>query len=214
MTILYSLTASNIAAISSSSDSSVQNEKKSITLAALPSNSSLDQGSASKRPRMSFLASRAPIPSAAALAAVPTANLDADDPWEEDYDEDEVATAPKKPTLEGEEDDDATDDEEEDEEALLMELAKIKRERAEEIAKQAAERRAAEETIRIDNILRGNPLLTRNDNPTEFKVKRRWDDDVVFKNCARGEIDHAKRGFINDTLRSEFHKKFMKKYIH
>lgn len=48
---------------------------------------------------------------------------------------------------------------------------------------------------------------------TEFKVKRRWDDDVVFKNCARGEVDHTKRGFVNDTLRSEFHKKFMKKYI-
>lgn len=47
----------------------------------------------------------------------------------------------------------------------------------------------------------------------EFKVKRRWDDDVVFKNCARGEVDHVKRGFVNDTLRSEFHKKFMKKYI-
>lgn len=42
----------------------------------------------------------------------------------------------------------------------------------------------------------------------------RWDDDVVFKNCAKG-IDEAKREkrFVNDTLRSEFHKKFMEKYI-
>ena len=41
----------------------------------------------------------------------------------------------------------------------------------------------------------------------------RWDDDVVFKNCARGEVDKKERRFINDTLRSDFHKKFMEKYI-
>lgn len=39
----------------------------------------------------------------------------------------------------------------------------------------------------------------------------RWDDDVVFKNCARGEDNN--KGYINDTLRSEFHKKFMEKYV-
>ncbi|XP_067842466.1 protein CWC15 homolog [Heptranchias perlo] len=46
------------------------------------------------------------------------------------------------------------------------------------------------------------------------KIKKRWDDDVVFKNCAKG-IDESKRDkrFVNDTLRSEFHKKFMEKYI-
>ena len=41
----------------------------------------------------------------------------------------------------------------------------------------------------------------------------RWDDDVVFKNCARGESDNKDKKFINDTLRSEFHKKFMEKYV-
>jgi len=41
----------------------------------------------------------------------------------------------------------------------------------------------------------------------------RWDDDVVFKNCARGDVDKKERRFINDTLRSDFHKKFMEKYI-
>ena len=41
----------------------------------------------------------------------------------------------------------------------------------------------------------------------------RWDDDVVFKNCARGEIDKSKQHFVNDTLRSEFHRKFMEKYV-
>lgn len=42
----------------------------------------------------------------------------------------------------------------------------------------------------------------------------RWDDDVVFKNCAKGVDDQKKdKRFVNDTLRSEFHKKFMEKYI-
>jgi len=66
----------------------------------------------------------------------------------------------------------------------------------------------------MENILSGNPLLTgKGSTATDFKVKRRWDDDVVFKNCARGEPDKSKPQFINDTLRSEFHKKFMDKYI-
>lgn len=45
------------------------------------------------------------------------------------------------------------------------------------------------------------------------QVKRRWDDDVVFKNCARSEPDKKKEQFINDSLRSEFHRKFMEKYV-
>ena len=76
---------------------------------------------------------------------------------------------------------------------------------------QEAERKAQEERIRTENILSGNPLL--NSKPAEFKVKRRWDDDVVFKNCAIEEPDRKEKPFINDTLRSSFHKKFMEKYV-
>nr|VZI12957.1 unnamed protein product [Spirometra erinaceieuropaei] len=180
-------------------------EKRAIADSASRS-SAADGASTSKRPR--------PELSAAAIASVSTANLDADDPWEEDYTED--ATDSKAVDLDKDEDDredEDDEDEDEDEEALLAELAKIKRERAEEAARLAAERKAMEETIRMENILKGNPLLNVAKTPAEFKVKRRWDDDVVFKNCARGEVDHTKRGFVNDTLRSEFHKKFMRKYI-
>lgn len=49
------------------------------------------------------------------------------------------------------------------------------------------------------------------DEPT-FQVKRRWDDDVVFKNQARTEPKRQKR-FINDTVRSDFHKRFLDRYI-
>uniref|UniRef100_A0A1I8G698 Protein CWC15 homolog n=1 Tax=Macrostomum lignano TaxID=282301 RepID=A0A1I8G698_9PLAT len=93
----------------------------------------------------------------------------------------------------------------------------------EDEAAEEAERQADEERIRTENILKGNPLLNKSKQGAsssgsgggDFKVKRRWNDDVVFKNCARDDDEGRQRpaSFINDTLRSEFHKKFMDKYI-
>ena len=40
----------------------------------------------------------------------------------------------------------------------------------------------------------------------------RWYDDVVFKNQAKDEPQRKKR-FINDTIRNDFHRKFLSKYI-
>ena len=120
----------------------------------------------------------------------------------------------------GANDDDEDDDDDDDTEALMAELNRIKQERAAEAARLEAERKAREEKIRVENILKGNPLLnpsassSKSSEPVDFKVKRRWDDDVVFKNCAKGDVsNNKKRDFINDTLRSEFHKKFMDRYI-
>jgi hypothetical protein len=88
----------------------------------------------------------------------------------------------------------------------MRELEKIKKERAEAKAKEEAERNAEEEEQREIDVSRGNPLL----NSRDFAMKRRWDDDVVFKNQARGTEDrNKKKEFINDMLRSDFHKKFM-----
>ncbi|KRY39274.1 Protein CWC15 -like protein A [Trichinella spiralis] len=113
-----------------------------------------------------------------------------------------------------EEDDDSNDSDEDDETAQLMaELERIKKEREAERKEEEAKRKAEEERVRVENILRGNPLLTS--NKQDFRVQRRWDDDVVFKNCAKG-IDEKRKNqpaFINDALRSEFHRKFMEKYI-
>ncbi|VDM65371.1 unnamed protein product [Strongylus vulgaris] len=117
--------------------------------------------------------------------------------------------------------DSSDDDSDEDDTAALMaELERIKKERAAEKAAKEEEERKQEEKIRMENILAGNPLLNLNEpvsstaNGSDFKVKRRWDDDVVFKNCAKG-IDERKKEstFINDAIRSEFHRKFMDKYI-
>lgn len=43
-----------------------------------------------------------------------------------------------------------------------------------------------------------NPLLQRGE--PGFSLKRRWDDDVVFKNQSRDEPKPQKK-FINDTIR-------------
>ncbi|CAG9803174.1 unnamed protein product [Chironomus riparius] len=120
-------------------------------------------------------------------------NPDADDPVESDNSDDS--------------------DSDDDTAALLAELNKIKRERAVDSAKKEAEKVQEEERIRMENILSGNPLLNYASAPKgSAKVKRRWNDDVVFKNCARSEVEKD-GSFINDSLRSEFHKKFMDKYI-
>lgn len=132
--------------------------------------------------------------------------LDADEKLGDDDDDDEGNDY---------EDSDSDDDSEDDTAALLAELNRIKQERAAEEAKRDEERKLQENQIRMENILSGNPLLNAGSSkggPSSFKVKRRWDDDVVFKNCAKGEGQN-KRGFINDTLRSDFHRKFMEKYI-
>lgn len=110
---------------------------------------------------------------------------------------------------------DSDDDSDDDTAALLAELNKIKRERAVESSKKEAQHKQEEERIRMENILSGNPLLNYSAGApkSNLKVKRRWDDDVVFKNCARTEVEKKADNFINDSLRSDFHKKFMDKYI-
>ncbi|KAL4566926.1 hypothetical protein LXL04_031052 [Taraxacum kok-saghyz] len=106
-------------------------------------------------------------------------------------------------------DEDDDDDDEDDTEALLAELEQIKKERAEEKLRKEREEQEEELKLKEAELIRGNPLLN---NPTSFNVKRRWDDDVVFKNQARGETKAPKR-FINDTIRSDFHRKFLHKYM-
>ena len=112
-------------------------------------------------------------------------------------------------------DSDDDDDEDSDDDAELMaELERIKKERAAEKARKEEEVREEQERIRQEAMIRGNPLLNLNEEQAEFKVKRRWDDDVVFKNCAKGLAERKKEAtFINDSIRSEFHRKFMDKYI-
>ncbi|QPH12328.1 complexed with cef1p [Epichloe festucae Fl1] len=107
-------------------------------------------------------------------------------------------------------DDDDDDDDDDDEEAeLARELERVRREREEKKKREEAERAKEEEEAREKHIALGNPLLNKQD----FTMKRRWDDDVVFKNQARGTEDKGKKEFVNDLLRSDFHRRFMSKYV-
>ncbi|KAK4252372.1 Pre-mRNA-splicing factor Cwf15/Cwc15 [Corynascus novoguineensis] len=113
---------------------------------------------------------------------------------------------------EEDDDDDSSDDDEDAE--LQRELERVRRERLEKREAEERARRAAEEEAREREIALGNPLLNSSHKAADFAIKRRWDDDVVFKNQARGTEEKGKRTeFINDLLRSDFHKRFMNKYV-
>ena len=91
---------------------------------------------------------------------------------------------------------------EDDTELLLLELEKIKRERMEERKKLED----AEDSV----IMSSNPLRFQSQQKSTALVS--WTEDTVFKNQATGEYKPKKR-FINDMGRSDFHRKFMEKYI-
>eukprot|EP00741_Cyanophora_paradoxa_P020629 tig00021281_g19912.t1 len=133
-------------------------------------------------------------------------NIDADD-------EDEEPTRPADDKDDSDKEDDADDDDEEAE--LLRELERIKRERAEETARKEMERKIKEAKEKEAAVMTGNPLLQSalNDAPVSFGIKKRWDEDVVFKNQARMEPTTKKQRFINDTVRNDFHRRFLAKYV-
>ncbi|KAJ7072909.1 Pre-mRNA-splicing factor Cwf15/Cwc15 [Mycena amicta] len=117
-----------------------------------------------------------------------------------------------------------SDDDEDETAELLRELEKIKRERAEEKARVEHEQSAADAATREAEIATSNPLLNLaaalGQNPTgisttvpgSFAVKKRWDDDLIFKNQSANQKDRPTH-FVNDLLRTEFHKRFMAKFI-
>lgn len=86
-------------------------------------------------------------------------------------------------------DEDSDDDDDDDTAELLRELEKIKRERAEDKARQEQEQSATDAAAREVEIATGNPLLNlaaalgqqtpngvNTTVPGTFSVKRRWDD--------------------------------------
>ncbi|EJD47008.1 Cwf15/Cwc15 cell cycle control protein [Auricularia subglabra TFB-10046 SS5] len=150
-------------------------------------------------------------------------DLDKDDDDDDSGNEDKA----KSNGANGDDDDDSDEessDDEDDTAELLRELEKIKRERAEEKARQEAAADAQTQADREIEIATANPLLNlaaalgqatpslSTNAPGTFAVKRRWDDDLIFKNQAVN-TDKPSGHFVNDLLRTEFHKKFMAKFI-
>ncbi|VVT49304.1 uncharacterized protein SAPINGB_P002204 [Magnusiomyces paraingens] len=136
----------------------------------------------------------------------------------EDRDDDDRGDSGGSGKEENSDDDDDDDDDDEDEEdedsedeaeELRRELRKIEEERAERA-------KAEEEAEREREIAEGNPLLREGSSGT-VTVRRRWYSEGVFADQARGLAvrpeDAPKHGFVNDALRSDFHRKFMDKYI-
>lgn len=79
---------------------------------------------------------------------------------------------------------------------------------------QAAEEEAAAAAAAEEAALTGNPLLAGAGagKKATARVKRRWDDDVVFRNQAR-DVKKQRKRFINDAIRSDFHRKFMNRFM-
>ncbi|KAG8810627.1 hypothetical protein FRB91_001239 [Serendipita sp. 411] len=152
---------------------------------------------------------------------------DSDDSDKDEEDKGKGKETKGKGTAMDEDDSDEDEEEEEDEDEsaeLLRELEKIRRERAEEQARKEREANAANAAVREAEIAAANPLLNlqaalgSGDTSTpaaggSFAVKKRWDDDLVFKNQANGQSDKPNGQFVNDLLRTEFHRKFMHKFI-
>ncbi|KAI6099963.1 Cwf15 Cwc15 cell cycle control protein [Pisolithus croceorrhizus] len=150
--------------------------------------------------------------------------LDKDEDDEEDDDKSDDGASQKANGDAMEESEEEESEEEDDTDELLRELEKIKRERAEEKARQEREESAAKAAVREVEIATSNPLLNlaaalgqspgvNTTVPGTFSVKRRWDDDLIFKNQAINQKKDSSGQFVNDLLRTEFHKKFMSKFI-
>lgn len=133
-----------------------------------------------------------------ALAAAKANNEHDDDNNNDDDDDDDDSDSSNDSSSDNNSDSDDSDsddddDEEDDTEKLMAELEKIKRERAEERERLEREREEAEEEARLREAVTGNPLLAgdgsgaggASSSSRDFSVKRRWDDDVIFKNQVR-----------------------------
>ncbi|CAH8359470.1 unnamed protein product [Eruca vesicaria subsp. sativa] len=94
----------------------------------------------------------------------------------------------------------------------MAEIDHIKKERVEErLRKKVKQQQMEELNAKEEKLFIGNPLL--NNTAALFSVKRSflffwWDNTVVFESQARGEMKAPYR-FINDTIKNDFHSKFL-----
>lgn len=94
------------------------------------------------------------------------------------------------------------------EEELMREYEKIKQMREEEKKKKEIENSEKLQKQAEEQLLMGNPLV----NASGYSLKKKWFEDTVFKNQSKNEPKIQKR-FVNDTVRSDFHRKFLSKSI-
>lgn len=124
--------------------------------------------------------------------ALETKNLDDSD--EEQSGEEESSGS----EVESEEDDDSDSD---DEAELLKELEKIKKERAQ--AQREKELKTKEEEALISN-----PLLNQ-----AKPIRKSWRQDKVFNYKNNQSKEKTDDDYVNDLLRSDFHQKFLNRFV-
>lgn len=102
---------------------------------------------------------------------------------------------------------DDTNDSEGETEELLNELAKIKKEKEEELEKNKKQ----DDT---EFFKTSNPLVRVADVNTgaDFKPKKNWRQTTSFRNRDQ-LVKPSEKSYTNDTLNSDFHKKFLDKYV-
>ena len=103
---------------------------------------------------------------------------------------------------------DEQEESEDTDEELMREYEKIKKMREEEKKKLEAENAEKVRKHTEEQLLLGNPL----NNVSGYSLKKRWFEDTVFKNQSKNEPKTLRR-FVNDTVRSDFHRKFLNKSI-
>lgn len=165
-----------------------------------------------KEGRLKLLKQMAEVDEVAIKSKYDDADASASDGDGDGWSEAESVDLDASSSEEDSDDDDDSDDEDE-EAALQAELAKIREEREAVKRKKEEEEAARNEEKDEEAALLGNPLLSgANSGGSSAKLKRRWNEDVVFRNQAKDEPKVKKR-FINDTVRNDFHKRFLNKFI-
>lgn len=128
-----------------------------------------------------------------------TKGLDDSSDEEEDDDDDKEGDHSGS---DGESDVESSDDEDSDDEAeLLKELEKIKKERAQ--AQKEKEQKTKEEEALVSN-----PLL----NPSK-PIRKSWRQDKVFNYKNNQAKEKTDDDYVNDLLRSDFHQKFLNRFV-
>eukprot|EP01056_Protomagalhaensia_sp_Gyna25_P000897 Protomagalhaensia_sp_Gyna_25__896@NODE_1430_length_1843_cov_223_133038_g1154_i0_p1_GENE_NODE_1430_length_1843_cov_223_133038_g1154_i0NODE_1430_length_1843_cov_223_133038_g1154_i0_p1_ORF_typecomplete_len210_score54_43Cwf_Cwc_15/PF04889_12/3_8e37Na_trans_assoc/PF06512_13/0_0079YL1/PF05764_13/0_072Sigma70_ner/PF04546_13/0_2DUF3381/PF11861_8/0_23GvpL_GvpF/PF06386_11/0_28Lin8/PF03353_15/0_33SDA1/PF05285_12/0_43Herpes_LMP1/PF05297_11/1_5DNA_pol_phi/PF04931_13/2_3Astro_capsid_p/PF12226_8/4_3TFIIF_alpha len=128
------------------------------------------------------------------LAAYAGQDRDIDIKSEGEFDSSESDDDDDEKVKEEEEDDDSSSEDEEIQ--LQRELEALKREREEARIK-------AESKTLLEKVA---------ENIAETKVGKSWEDEAVFKVNVK-EVRNEKPRFINDSVRSQFHSRFLRKYI-
>lgn len=93
-------------------------------------------------------------------------------------------------------DNSSSSDSDDEDEQLQRELEALKKEREEARARLEAK-------SQLEKVV---------EHMAETKVVKSWEDDAVFKVNVK-EVRNEKPVFINDSVRSQFHKRFLMKYI-